>query len=81
MNRKRTFGDSALQFVGIDPNQRGPFRKLLPETSQKILDMLQTNERSLESTNSFGHLETGNRVMKNRRRCLLESMKRILQAT
>lgn len=36
----------------------------LPETSQKILDMLQTNERSLESTNSFGHLETGNRVMK-----------------
>lgn len=36
----------------------------LPETSQKILDMLNTKERSLESTDSFGHLETDIQVIK-----------------
>ncbi len=36
----------------------------LPETSQKILDMLNTNQRSLSSTESFGHLETGQHVIK-----------------
>ena len=36
----------------------------LPETSEKILDMLNTGQRSLESTESFGHLETGGHVVK-----------------
>ena len=36
----------------------------LPETSEKILDMLNTGQWSLESTESFGHLETGGHVVK-----------------
>lgn len=36
----------------------------LPETSEKILDMLNTGQRSLESTESFGQLETGGHVVK-----------------
>lgn len=31
----------------------------MPETSQKILDALQTNQQSLESVREFGQLETG----------------------
>lgn len=34
----------------------------MPETSAKILDALGTQQRSLESVRSFGHLETGNHV-------------------
>lgn len=36
----------------------------LPETSEKILDMLSTKERSFDSLDSFGNLEQGNKVIK-----------------
>lgn len=35
----------------------------LPDTSRQILDMLNTHQRSLESTESFGHLEEGGKVI------------------
>lgn len=35
----------------------------LPDTSRQILDMLNTRQRSLESTESFGHLEEGGKVI------------------
>lgn len=35
----------------------------LPETSEKILNQLNTSQRSYEDLNSFGLLETGNRVV------------------
>ena len=36
----------------------------IPTTSTKILDQLNTNERSYESINDFGHLELGNTLNK-----------------
>ena len=39
-------------------------QSFLPETAEKILDMLATQERTLDSTESFGHLEVGNNVIK-----------------
>lgn len=36
----------------------------LPETSEKILDMLSTKERSFDSLDSFGNLEQGGKVIK-----------------
>ena len=38
-------------------------QSFLPDTAEKILDMLNTEERSLDSTESFGRLETGHRVI------------------
>ena len=39
-------------------------QSFLPETSEKILDMLGTKERTLETVESFGHLEVGHNVIK-----------------
>ena len=39
-------------------------QSFLPETAEKILDMLATKERTLDSVESFGHLEVGNTVIK-----------------
>ena len=39
-------------------------QSFLPETAEKILDMLGTQERSLDSVESFGHLELGHNVIK-----------------
>lgn len=36
----------------------------MPETSKKILDLLQTEQRTLESVQSFGQLETNHQVAK-----------------
>lgn len=39
-------------------------QSFMPETSDKILDMLGTSQRSLDSLNSFGNLETGGQVIR-----------------
>lgn len=48
----------AIRFGGV------LLASFMPETSEKILDMLGTKERSLESLDSFGKLECGHAVIK-----------------